>query len=203
MSNDESLGDKQDATDALDEYIDDESTLPAPEDYDFAAMVAGVRPTRARVRIRPASHLLARLEELAEQVDALPADDDLPDDLADEWEQTKAAYDRTFVVVVEGRSSDWVKEFAREAKSRGINPQRKGLSDEARFEQTKKLMMAQLAAQVVHPTQGVTEESVAALFAANETEGDKLWRAMQRVNTQPAGDGPDFSRRPSQRSRRG
>lgn len=203
MSNDESLGDKQDTTAALDEYIDDETTLPAPEDYDFAAMVAGVRPTRARVRIRPASHLLARLEELAERIDALPADEDVPDDLADEWEQTKTAYDRTFVVVVEGRSTDWSKQFVKDQKSRGINPARKGMSEDERTEHTKRLWYAQIAAQIVHPTRGVTDESVAALFAANEPEGDKLWRAVQQVNRQPAGDGPDFSRRPSRRNRRG
>jgi len=188
---------------ALDEFIDDVTEIPAPEDYDFTAMVAGVKPNRARVRIRPRSDLYARLEELAEEIQAYPTPDDVPDDLVAEWEETKADYDRTFVVIVEGRSSEWVKQFTKDAKAAGINPTRKGLSDEARIEHTKRLWHAQIAAQIVHPTRGVTEESVAALFAANETEADKLWRALQHVNGQPSGVAPDFSRRRSEPSQSG
>ena len=185
---------------ALDEFIDDVTEIPAPEDYDFAAMVAGVKPNRARVRIRPRSDLYARLEELAEEIRALPTDDDVPDDLAAEWSEVKADYDRTFVVVVEGRSSDWVKQFTKDVKARGINPTRKGLSDEERVKHTERLWHAQIAEQTVHPTQGVTADAVAALFRANEPEADKLWRALQRVNGQPSGVAPDFSRRRSERN---
>ena len=188
---------------ALDEHIDDVTEIPAAEDYDFAAMVAGVKPNRARVRIRPRSDLYARLEELAEEIDGFPTDEDVPEDLTAEWAETKADYDRTFVVVIEGRSSEWVKSFTKDAKASGINPDRKGLSDEARFEHTKRLWFAQIAAQIVHPTKGVTPESVGALFGANETEADKLWRALQRVNSQPSGVAPDFSRRRSEPSQSG
>lgn len=188
---------------ALDDFIEDVPVALDVEDYDFGAMVAGVRATRKRVRIRPQGHLLARLEELAEEIDATPEDEDIPEDLAAEWAETKAAYERTFVVVVEGRSSDWAKEFARQMKAHGINPQRKGISDEARVEQTKKLWHAQIAAQIVHPTVGVTAEAVSAIFAAAEPEGDKLWRAVQTVNSQPSGESPDFSRRPSGTRRSG
>lgn len=185
---DESLGDVTPEPATHEDFIDDVTDLPAPEDYDFAAMVAGVKPNRARVRIRPRSDLYARLQELGEEIQAVPSDEDVPDDLLDEWAALKAEYDKTFVVVIEGRTSDWVRQFRKEVKARGINPDRKGLSDAERAAQTERLTNAQIAAQIVHPTKGVTEESVAALAAANEVEANKLFQAVLQVNTRPSGD---------------
>lgn len=197
MSKDQLLSDPAPATVSdADDFIDD---VPAPEvdpaDYDFGAMVAGVRPNRVRVRIRPRSDLYPRLQELAEDIDAYPADEDVPADLADEWADLKARYDKTFVVVMEGRSTDWVKNLMRELKKRGINPGRKGLSDDQATEHLKQQVAAQIAAQIVHPTQGVTAAAVEALYEANEAEADKLFRALNRVNKSVSGVAPDFSRR--------
>lgn len=184
------------------DFIDDVTDLGDPEDYDFAAMVAGVKPNRARVRIRPRSDLYARLQELGEEIQAVPADEEVPDDLLEEWDALRSEYDKTFVVVVEGRTSDWVRHFRKEVKARGINPDRKGMSDDERAKQNGRLVNAQIAAQIVHPTKGVTEESVAALGAANEVEANKLYMALTQVNTRPSGD-VDFLRGRSRPNRAG
>ena len=174
-----------------------------PATFDVGAFVAGVRGTRLRVKIQPNAHLLALLQEIADEIDSYPTDDDVPDDLVAEWVETKAAFDDVRVFVVEGRSGDWARQFAKDAKARGINPTRKGLSDEDRVEQTRSLWHAQIAAQIVSPAE-VTPQDVAAIFAANESEGDKLWRAVQSVNSQPVEKlVPDFSQRVSRLSRRG
>ena len=199
---DESLGDVTPEPATHEDFIDDVTDLPDPEDYDFSAMVAGVKANRARVRIRPRSDLYARLQELGEEIQAVPADEDVPDDLLEEWDALRSEYDKTFVVVVEGRTSDWVRHFRKEVKARGINPDRKGMSDDERARQTERLVNAQIAAQIVHPTKGVTEESVAALGAANEVEANKLYLALTQVNTRPSGD-VDFLRGRSRPSRAG
>lgn len=174
-----------------------------PATFDIGAMVAGVRATRMRVKISPNGHLLADLQELAEEIDSYATDEDVPDDLVDEWVELKAEFDTEYVYVIEGRNSDWVKAFESEAKAQGINPKRKGLGDQEVREHIKRLMQAQIAAQIVSP-EGVTEQDIAALFAASEPEGDKLWRAMKQVNEQPARTvTPDFSARVSRLSRRG
>lgn len=185
---------------------DDVEEVPVshePETFDVGAMVAGVRATRVRVKIQPHADLLERLQELADEIDAYPTDDDVPDDVVDDWVETKARFDHVDVFVIEGRTSDWAKQFVADMKKRGINPERKGLSDGEKLEHTKRLWHAQIAAQCVSP-EGVTEEDVAAIFAANEAEGDKLWRAVRQVNTQPVKAlVPDFSQRVSRLSRRG
>ncbi|MDO5534115.1 MAG: hypothetical protein Q4F65_05640 [Propionibacteriaceae bacterium] len=190
----------QDETDAPDlpEVLDHD-----PATFDVGAFVAGVRGTRMRVKIQPNAHLLARLQELADEIDACPSDDEIPDELVNEWLDTKAAFDDVRVFVVEGRSVDWARQFAKDAKARGINPQRKGLSDDAVVEHTKRLWHEQIAAQVVSPAE-VVPEDIAALYAQSEVEGDKLWRAVQAVNSQPVEKlVPDFSRRVSRLSLRG
>lgn len=170
---------------------EDITVLPEPEDYDFSAMVAGVKPSRARVRIRPRSDLKPLLEELAEWFSSMEGQDVPADVLAEreaEWDEVKAAYDQTFVVVVEGRTSDWVRELWRSLKNRGIDPGRKGLSPSAKAEHERRRVNAQIAAQIVHPTQGVTEAAIAALAEANEPEVSKIYAAVTQVNTRPAVD---------------
>lgn len=178
------------------DFIDDVTDIGEPEDYDFGAMVAGVKPNRVRVRIRPRSDLHPRLQELAERYKELDGQEVSEAVLADmdaEWDEVKALYDRTFVVILEGRTSDWVRAFRKETKARGIDPQRKGLSDQERAKHTTRQVNAMIAAQIVFPTKGVTEESISALADANEVEANKLYMALTQVNTKPAGD-VDFLR---------
>lgn len=201
-TDDESLADVSDAP-ADDDLELVEAPESKPEDFDIATAAAGVRATRIRVHIQPGAHLLERVQELAEEIDSYPNDDDVPVDLADEWVETWEAFNRKDVYVLEGRSSDWIKQHKRDVKKRGIDPDRKGLSDQERVAHTKRLVMSQIAAQIVKP-EGVNEADVAAIFAGNEAEGDKLWRAMNQVNTQPVKQlVPDFSPRVSRLSRNG
>lgn len=174
-----------------------------PESFDVGAFVAGVRGTRTRVRIQPHAHLLERVQGLAEQIDAYPSDDDVPDDVADEWQQVWEKFNHTEVWVVEGRSSEWIQAWADAMRKRGVDPTREGATAAQRLKESRRLIQSQLAAQVVSP-EGVTEQRVRDLFEANEPEANKLFAAMRAVNSQPVERlVPDFSERVSRLSRRG
>lgn len=186
-----------------DEQLEDESVAADPETFDVGALVAGVRATRVRVKIQPNAHLLERLQELADEIDSYPTDEDVPADLIEEWVESKELFDHVDVYVVEGRTSDWVRQFSKDIKAKGINPDRKGLSDAERMEHNRRMIHAQVAAQIVSP-EGVTEEQVADLYAHNEPQGDLLFQAVRQVNTRPVKElTPDFSQRVSRLSRRG
>lgn len=187
----------------VEDDFEDASVAANPETHDIGAMVAGVRATRLRVKIQPNGHLLERLQEMADEIADIPEGEEIPEDLAEEWVETKADFDHEDVYVVEGRTSDWVRNFESEAKAQGINPKRKGLSPDGVREEVKRLMHAQIAAQIVSP-EGVAEADVAALFAHSEPEGDKLYRAVKQVNEQPVKMMmPDFSAVASRLNRRG
>lgn len=188
---------------ANDEAVALTETASDPESFDVGAMVAGVRATRTRVKIQPNAHLLERLQEIADEIDSYPTDEDVPDSLVEEWVETKAEFDHVDVYVIEGRTSDWVRQFHKDLKGKGINPDRKGLSDQERTAQNKRQVHAQIAAQIISP-EGVTEEQVADIYASNEPQGDLLFQAVGRVNTRPVKEmTPDFSQRVSRLSRRG
>src|SRR5690606_3620936 len=152
-----------------DDSIEEVPASHDPATFDVGALVAGVRATRVRVKVQPNGHLLERLQEMAEEIDGYATEDEIPDDLVSEWFETKDAFDQTAVFIVEGRNSDWVRQFIKDAKAEGINPQRKGLSDAEVHKHIQRLMQAQIAAQIVHP-EGVTTDDIAALFEASEVE---------------------------------
>ena len=186
-----------------DDSIEESPLAADPETFEVGAMIAGVRYTRLRVKVQPNGHLLERLQEMADEIDSYATDDEVPDELAEEWFDTKDQFDHVDVFVVEGRNSDWVRQFESDMKAEGVNPKRKGLSDAEVHKQMKQLVQAQIAAQIVSP-EGVTPADMEALFTQSEVEGDKLYRAMRQVNTQPASMvTPDFSQRVSRLSRRG
>ena len=198
---DESLGSIP--TEEHDSSIEDDALSHDPESHDIGAMVAGVRATRVRVKVQPNGHLLERLQEMADEIDGYASDDEVPDDLVEEWFETKEDFDHVDVYVIEGRTTDWVRQFESDMKKQGVNPKRKGLGDAEVHQHLQRLFRAQIAAQIVSP-EGVTEADIAELFAKSEPEGDKLYRAMKQVNTQPAETMmPDFSARVSKLSRRG
>lgn len=201
LVDDHTPDDEPQEPDALADVEDVEVRLDET-DYDFGAMVAGARAARKRVRIRPNAHLLADLEALVEQAAAATSDDEA-EQVEAEYERVKAQYEQTFPVVIEARSNDWLRQVAKDAKQDGINPDRKGLSPDERSVHTRRLLMRQIAGQIVHPTKGVTVDALEALYAASEQEADKLFRAVRAVNTQPSGESPDFSRAPSGTRRAG
>lgn len=186
-----------------DDAIEDVTVAADPEAFDVGAMVAGVRATRLRVKVQPNAHLLERLQEIADEIDAFPTDDDVPDGLIEEWVETKADFDHIDVYVIEGRTSDWVRQFHKDLKAQGVNPDRKGLSGQERIEHNKRQIHAQIAAQIVSP-EGVTEQEISQLYASNEPQGDLLFQAVKAANTRPVKElTPDFSQRVSRLSRRG
>lgn len=166
---------------------EDETEAPTEEDYDFGAFVEGVRPTRRSVVLYGRGDLRASYDELS---DAIQIGEAAGKDMGEQRALLEEAADELLgsgrKVVVEARSTDWVQQFFKDAKKRGINPEAKGLSDGQRLEQTRKLILEQIAAQIVYPRKGVSADALAKLQSVNEVEIDKLYRAVRDANAKPA-----------------
>ena len=148
--------------------------LPAPEDFDVASWLGGVRPTRRAVRLYGRADVLGRMEEIAGMVELV----DDPGELLDEFDALKDAFEassRWFVV--EARSAEWVEDFRRVARQRyGL-----GKRDTITERHQVAILLAQLAEQIVSPT-GVTPEHLERLHETNAGELNKLVVAMTMAN---------------------
>jgi hypothetical protein len=171
---------------SLAEVVEIESTPPAtPQDFDLAAFLGGVRPTRRSVQLHAHGHLIARLEQIAAQIDAAPQGADV-DALIDEFEETKTRFKAGVWFTVEKRSSEWVDHFrAEQHKQMGHRKAKNDDGDEA-WSQADELTVSlhQLAAQTVEPK--VTYEQLRQLLDDNEGELNKLMLCMINVNTRLA-----------------
>jgi hypothetical protein len=165
-------------------YYVDSSVTPTPENFDIDEWIAGVRPTRRSVRLVANGHLVARLEEIADQIERAPEDADV-DDLIDQYDAIKAQVREGVWFTLEKRSSEWVYEFLRStcaslgypAPERGDQPLGK-LTTEQRIE----VVLRQVAAQTVVP-QGLTAGHLQRMLDANEGELNKLVLTMDAVNS--------------------
>lgn len=168
---DEPLGGPDYSTDAT-------APLPEPEEFDFAAWLAGVRPTRRAVKLYARADVLARMEEISQLVE--DADDEQAGALVDEFDALKAAFEnsgRWFVV--EARSSEWVEDFRR------VYKRDHGIKGEPGDRQRIAIILAQLAEQIVSPA-GVTAEMLERLHDTNAGELNKLVVAVTMANDQVA-----------------
>lgn len=177
---------------ALSDFIDTTPALPEPQDFDLAAFIGGVRPTRRSVRIHARADLIGRLEQIADRIDALPDGAEV-DALIDEAERMQAEFAAGVWFTIEKRSSEWVKHFRDDtAKTYGLDPE----SEDGRVS----LLLHQLAAQIITPS-GVTYDHLRAMFDTNEGELNKLIVALTMANEQIAEAAKvvtlDFSRRRS------
>lgn len=183
--------------------IEDATEAPDEEDYDFLAFVQGVRPTRRAVTIYQRNDMREQIDTLEEKIKvAQKAGEDTSEDeelLAEAAAEIMGSGRR---VIVEARSSDWMGDFRKKMKARGIDPYNKKASDEARTMMMGKYINELIAAQIVYPTTGISADSIAALAKNSETEVDQLHRAVKMVNSQ-RGVSPDFLQAHSESSRSG
>jgi ribosomal protein L27 len=176
----------------------DSTVPPTPETFDIEAWVAGVRPNRRSVKLHPQAHVVARLEELAEEIDTAP-DGRNVDGMIDEFDRLKAQFNDGVWFTVEQRSTEWIE------KCRNDIAARLGVKLEDADRQTSvTIMLQQLAQQVIAPT-GVTFQHLQGMFERNEGEVNKLFLAVQQANQQLAETAQvltrDFSRRRSNGTR--
>lgn len=175
-----------------------------PATYSMTDYLAGIRPTRRSVRLHLRADLLAALDEIVAEIDATEGD---VDHLVDRYEQVRAEFFADHQTwVIEGRSSDWVKECWRVAAAR------LGVTLDARHDTTDmaaraQLIQHQLAGQVVEVkdadghavASSVTVADLEAIRQANEGEWNRLVIAMMECDTINAGASEvltrDFSRR--------
>lgn len=190
------------APDPGDEVRDDTPSLE-PKDFDADAFLRGVRPTVRSVRIFDRADLIGPIEELADEIDRTPGHVDV-DDKIDQLEQLREQFLAGTWYSCEGRSDEWVTAFRAESAARlGLDVgDWAEKPDDAQAKARERVLVEQLAEQVVRPG-SVTTEALLALAAANGPEFAKLLVCMSYANAQPAGSAQvltrDFSQRRSKK----
>ena len=184
--------------------VEDATAPVTEEDFDFSAFVQGARSTRRSVRVTLRADLMADLDILLDQIEDAEKRGEDTDALVGEFEATKAqmlASQRR--IVVEARSSEWIKRQRKIAEKTGLQVPGKKASDEQFEHYQRELLLRQMAGQIVHPTKGVTVDALRHLYETNEPELNKIFEAVQSANRSPAGVTPDFSRKSSAARRTG
>lgn len=179
-----------------DDGIEDATEALNEEDYDFLAFVQGVRPTRRAVMIYQRNDMRELVDTLQEKitVSKMAGHDTAEDEelLAEAAEEIVGSGKR---VVVEAKSTDWVNQFRKDMKARGVDPFNKKASDEARSMMMSKYLNEYIAAHIVHPTTGISPDALAVLAENSETEVNKLHEAVRAADSE-RGVSPDFLQRP-------
>ena len=161
----------------------DTTVEPTPEGFDIEAFIAGVRPTRRSVKLYPHAHLVARMEQIATELDSTP-DGPEADALIDEFERIRADFEAGVWFTVEKRSSEWVDAFRADAVAAlKITTNTDGEPTDA--SDKMRVLLRQLAAQIVEPA-GVTAGQLEQIGQANEGELNKLIVAMTFANEEMA-----------------
>lgn len=152
----------------------DTTVTPVPEDFDIDAWLSGVRPTRRSVKLYPQAHLVARLEQIAVEIDETP-DGVNVDDLIDEFEQVKSQFREGVWFTVEARSQEWLDKIRKDLTKR-LNLDPKKDSD------VMIINLHILAEQIVSPA-GWTYNRLKQLKAASEGEMAKLMDTCNKANS--------------------
>lgn len=186
-----------------DDDIEDVTEPPSEDDYDFAAFVAGVRPTRRAVMLYQNNDVRADYDLLKEKIEMKrAAGEDVSEDQELLAEVAGELIGSGRKVIVEARSSDWVKQFRKDMKKRGIDLSKEKVSDEARAMMTTQFVNEFIAAHIVYPRTGISADAIAALSQANEQEVERLHQAVRSADGE-RGVSPDFLRAHSAGSRSG
>lgn len=175
---DETLGARSAVTPDLTAGIRD-VTPDAPlseQTFDFAAFVAGAKPTQRAVTLYARGDLKARLDLIGEEIDLASKAGNQKrvltlrkqgEAIVKEMTADGAVID----VIVEGRSDDWVKRVEDDLEAKGVT------------DATEKVLR-RVAAQVVAP-EGVTYELLEAFRQVSEPQVKKVVVAATMANTQP------------------
>lgn len=186
-----------------DDDIEDVTVEPTEDDYDFAAFVAGVRPTRRAVMLYQNNDVRADYDLLKEKIEMKrAAGEDVTEDQELLAEVAAELIGSGRKVIVEARSSDWVKQFRKDMKKRGIEPGKEKASDEARAMMATQFVNEFIAAHIIYPRTGISAETIAALAKNNEQEVERLHQAVRLADGE-RGVSPDFLRAHSAGSRSG
>lgn len=186
-----------------DDDIEDVTEPLSEDDYDFAAFVAGVRPTRRAVMLYQNNDVRADYDLLKEKIEMKrAAGEDVSEDQELLAEVAGELIGSGRKVIVEARSSDWVKQFRKDMKKRGIDLSKEKVSDEARAMMTTQFVNEFIAAHIVYPRTGISADAIAALSQANEQEVERLHQAVRSADGE-RGVSPDFLRAHSAGSRSG
>lgn len=160
-----------------DVIVADVSAEQTPEDFDFAAWLEGVRPTRRAVTLYQRADVIAELEALAERIESLPDGPEV-DEAVDRFDALKDEFHHGRVFVVEARSPEWVEHFQAEARKA------LGVKGEPTQAQDARVLFEQLAAQIVTPR--VDADQLERLQNVNAGEFNKLAAALGFANRQVA-----------------
>jgi len=180
---DEILGAKSDLTEGIRDVTPDDAL--SEEKFDFAAFVAGAKPTRRAVTLYARGDLKAQLDRVAEELTLAEKAGDTKraaqlrkdgKQVVDEMSAPGAVID----VVIEGRSDDWLTRT-------GDALEKDGVTDEA------EKVLRRVAAQVVEP-EGVTYELLEQFRQVSEPQVRKVVVAATLANSQPVDVSADFLR---------
>lgn len=161
------------------------------ETFDFAAFVAGAKPTRRAVTLYARGDLKAQLDRIAEDLDLAEKSGDNKRTAAlraegkrvvDEMSAPGAVID----VVVEGRSQEWLTRIEEALDKDGVT------------DETEKVLR-RVAEQVIEP-EGVTYDLLEQFRHVSEPQVRKVVVAATLANSQPLDVSADFLRERSGRS---
>ncbi len=155
----------------------DVSEVPTVEDFDLDAWLDGGRPTRRAIAVHIRGDVVARLEELADAIEAAEDDDERAEleTEAEDLQQVFAASRRTFVI--EAKSSEWVQSFRDQQVRAGLKLGEKSGRAADRLAFSLRL----LAEQIVTPS-GVTEAHLRRMAEVAEPEVLRLIGVQEAAN---------------------
>lgn len=177
--------------------VEDITEDVTPEDFDFDAFVAGVRPGRRAVRVTMRADLVAEIDKLAVEADTI--EDSNGDEMWALYERLQdlkqQIFDSQRTFVVEGRSDHRRREVAKRLEKLGVDkPGKKASEDEVR-DYNHELALHCLADAIVVPS-NVTVEGLRKLYEISSSEVDKLSGAFLDASTNPTkGVDPNLSPR--------
>jgi len=196
MSEERSLADAPAQEPKVEDLIVNTTPDVSVEDHDFAAFLAGARPTRRSAKLYMRADVVGQLEELVQEIEATggnPADDPKFRELYDTFHSSGRWF------TVEKRSGEWETKFRDEVVKRlGIKLDEDGKV--ASEEDGRAIAFEQTAAQIIVPS-NVTADGLRKLYEINQGEVNKLFLAVRLANNEMAETvrvvGPDFSPKPS------
>lgn len=169
----------------------------APEDFDFDAFVDGVRPGRRAVRVTMRADLVAEIDQIAIQAEALEdPNGEEAQALLNRFEQIKEQITASQkVFVVEARSEHRMRQIVKQMEKLGVTkPGKKADEDEIR-EYNEELALRRLADAIVVPS-NVSVDGLRKINEVAESEINKLFGALHDASTNPTKSvDPNFSLR--------